>query len=691
METMKKLLILLFLLPLYVLGQYGDTQNFNDVGPGEYISMMVRKTLGGNRYGGLFELVGPPTHFTNVPDSFSTSAGGAHHGCGLTIGGRVACFGANGSGNLGLGNNTDQANPQFMTVDSLGNVITGHIIQVMCGGTRDWNTWLLLDDGSVYITGDAGLGTRGNGTEGGVTNRPVKIPFPAGIKIKQLVASDIGVALDQNGDVWTWGANGIGGGYWTPYLLAQGTATPNPLSPTKITGSWLPAGVKAKMVAGGSGVPSYFLGTDNHLYGWSYNTQYICIASGSDMSHSNMGAFRPWDITSLLGFTSPIDTIVVNSMWTMVKLHDGTIWGWGSNACANAGNGPGIDYNTYRQGNVPGGSLSPFAFDQGMGEAMVTTPIQLFKGKSNFTKIFGSDNISFFWFATDANDSLYFWGRDKGEISGRLKGCIDTCCEDMIGQYPNFADCNYPEYINPFKRNFVVRFSCFYCLANPSATLCPTYPVRTTGVTAPTPSAGSNQTISLSYTTLFGSTVLGTNSRGLKEVLWTCTIKPPGASAPLMPLQANDTITVSGLTTPGTYTFQYAVTDNNFKTGSSTVQVTVGAGSILPTVNAGVDQSFSLPKNSTTVTGTASGNGGATITGTTWTQTSGPNIASISFPASLSTLISGLIAGTYTFRLTATDSNSNTNYDELTVVVGNVPFSSGSILILKRAHNHRVK
>lgn len=688
---MKKLLTFLLILPLIVFGQFGTTDNAVDVGPGEYLSMYVKKTVAsGNRYGELYELVSIPTHFSNVPDSFTTSAGGPHHGCGLTIGGRVACFGDNSSGALGLHNFTDRSTPAFATTDSLGNTLS-HIIQVMCGGTRSWNTWLLLDDGSVLISGDASLGVRGNGTEGGTTNAFVKVPFPAGIRIVKLVASSIGNALDQNGDVWTWGANGVGGGFWSPYLLAQGTSTPNCVSPTKITGSWLPAGVHATMVAGGSGLPSYFLGSNGHLYGWSYNTYYLCVPGGADMSHSNMGAFHPYDLTTFLNLPAAIDTIVVNSMWTEVKLHDGTIWGWGSNACANAGNGPGIDYNTYHAGNIPGGTFSPFGWSQGLGEAMVTTPVQQFPGKSNFTKIFGSDNISFFWFAIDNHDSVFFWGRDKGEISGRLKGGTDTCCGNLIALYPNFADCNYPEYVNPFKRGFIVRFSCFYCLANPSATLCPTYPVRTSGVTPPIPSAGTNQTISQSYTTLLGTYVLGTNSRGLKEVLWTCTGKPPGAPNPIMPLVANDTIGVGGLTTPGTYTFTYTVTDNNFKTAASSVLVTIGAGTILPTVDAGSDQPFSLPKNSTTLVGTATGNGGATITSTTWTQQAGPNIANISFPNSLTTLVTNMIAGTYTFRLTANDSNGNTNYDEMNVVVSIVPFSSGSIILLKQGYHHRVR
>jgi len=70
-----------------------------------------------------------------------------------------------------------------------------------------------------------------------------------------------------------------------------------------------------------------------------------------------------------------------------------------------------------------------------------------------------------------------------------------------------------------------------------------------------------------------------------------------------------------------------------------------------------------------TLTGVATGNGGATISSTDWTQVSGPGTAVIGSASSLSTGVSGLVAGTYVFKLTATDDNSLTASGTVTITV----------------------
>lgn len=92
-------------------------------------------------------------------------------------------------------------------------------------------------------------------------------------------------------------------------------------------------------------------------------------------------------------------------------------------------------------------------------------------------------------------------------------------------------------------------------------------------------------------------------------------------------------------------------------------------GFIPPTVSAGSNQTITLPTNSTTLVGTATGNGGATISTHTWTQVSGPNSAVILTPSNTTTIVSGLIQGVYTFQLSATDNNSNTSINSMTVTV----------------------
>jgi hypothetical protein len=88
-----------------------------------------------------------------------------------------------------------------------------------------------------------------------------------------------------------------------------------------------------------------------------------------------------------------------------------------------------------------------------------------------------------------------------------------------------------------------------------------------------------------------------------------------------------------------------------------------------PTVSAGTAQTITLPTSTVTLDGTATGNGGATISSTDWTQVSGPGTATIGAASGLSTSVSGLVAGTYVFKLTATDDNSLTASATVTITV----------------------
>jgi hypothetical protein len=89
-----------------------------------------------------------------------------------------------------------------------------------------------------------------------------------------------------------------------------------------------------------------------------------------------------------------------------------------------------------------------------------------------------------------------------------------------------------------------------------------------------------------------------------------------------------------------------------------------------PTVSAGNDLTIQLPVSSVTLSGTATGNGGATIGSTVWTESSGPATAAVSDAAGLSTGVTGLMtAGTYVFQLKATDDNGLSTTAAVTVTV----------------------
>jgi hypothetical protein len=120
--------------------------------------------------------------------------------------------------------------------------------------------------------------------------------------------------------------------------------------------------------------------------------------------------------------------------------------------------------------------------------------------------------------------------------------------------------------------------------------------------------------------------------------------------------------------------FQVKATDNNGLSTTDAVTIIVLAAAppvnVPPTVSAGSDQTIQLPVSSVTLNGSASGNGGAIITSTGWTEASGPLTATIANAAGLSTAVTGLTtAGTYVFELQATDDNGLNTTSAVTITV----------------------
>lgn len=127
------------------------------------------------------------------------------------------------------------------------------------------------------------------------------------------------------------------------------------------------------------------------------------------------------------------------------------------------------------------------------------------------------------------------------------------------------------------------------------------------------------------------------------------------ASSITTPTTQNTTIT--GLV-QGTHRFQVTVTDTHQQDATAIATVTVNASGSA-TADAGPPQSITLPTSSVTLTG--SGSSGATTY--SWTCVGGPNPTSITIvsPTSVTTNVTGLIEGVYTFKLTINGGASSAN------------------------------
>ena len=131
---------------------------------------------------------------------------------------------------------------------------------------------------------------------------------------------------------------------------------------------------------------------------------------------------------------------------------------------------------------------------------------------------------------------------------------------------------------------------------------------------------------------------------------------------------ANEAIASASFSELGEFVFSLNVSDG---TNESNCQVTVlvrDENASAPYVNAGPDQSISVPASSITLYGEATDLDGD-IVAYQWTQVQGPSQASLIGQSSATLTASNLVIGSYTFRLTATDDDGLTGYDEAFVHV----------------------
>ncbi|HEY8971867.1 MAG TPA: T9SS type A sorting domain-containing protein [Puia sp.] len=142
------------------------------------------------------------------------------------------------------------------------------------------------------------------------------------------------------------------------------------------------------------------------------------------------------------------------------------------------------------------------------------------------------------------------------------------------------------------------------------------------------------------------------------------------------------TISNGGTITPtiggviaGSYVFQVTITSAAGTSTSDQVKLTVNPAPVANvfTVNAGPDVSITLPTNSVKLTGVATVQGSIGLAACNWTQVSGPNTATISNGGTITPTIGGVIAGSYTFKVTLTSTSGTSTSDQMTLTVNPAP------------------
>ena len=98
--------------------------------------------------------------------------------------------------------------PEDMTTSPASVSLPGSVAEV---ATSNSSEYALLTNGSVYAWGLGNAGQLGDGATKNSFTKPVRVRFPAGVKIASLpidvMPFDTGLAVDTKGYVWGWGDN----------------------------------------------------------------------------------------------------------------------------------------------------------------------------------------------------------------------------------------------------------------------------------------------------------------------------------------------------------------------------------------------------------------------------------------------------------------------------------------------------
>lgn len=178
-----------------------------------------------------------------------------------------------------------------------------------------------------------------------------------------------------------------------------------------------------------------------------------------------------------------------------------------------------------------------------------------------------------------------------------------------------------------------------------------TPPPATTTPDAPFPSFDPT-TRTLTYQHALGSSELEINHLG-------------GSYQPYAPVSVDD-----GIHNAGEWKARVKAITGRNASGSADSPAIVAKAMInqLPVANAGGDLTITLPTSSAQLMGTGTDADGR-IVDQKWDQTIGPTPAALSTPTLLNTAVSGLVEGTYQFRLTVTDDRGGTDTSLVTITV----------------------
>ncbi len=287
--------------------------NVRAISAGHFYSLFLKNDgtvwgLGNNEYGQLGHQNGRDSYYSpvKVPDikNVIKISAGVVHSMALKNDGTVWAWGLNSNGELGDGTYEDSSFP--VKVKNLSDVI-----QISAG---EFFSLALRNDGTVWAWGDNYSGNLGNGTEKNDTNKPQMVQNLYGIK--DISAGRHGcVALESDGDVWTWG-------WMVGYALENGSYK-NVLTPLKIIEK--------------SDIKKVFMGKLHQLFLKEDGT--ILGRMDNYSGQLGIGYFGYNPEPEVVETIDDLVQVSGGYLFSLGLKADGTVWSWGYNYYGQLGNG----------------------------------------------------------------------------------------------------------------------------------------------------------------------------------------------------------------------------------------------------------------------------------------------------------------------------------------------------------------
>jgi alpha-tubulin suppressor-like RCC1 family protein len=249
-----------------------------------------------------------------IPDGVTLAGltAGREHTCAEGSDGRAYCWGANASGRLGDGTDTDRRVPTAVQRPAGAATLTG-----LAAG--DGHTCAQGSDGRAYCWGMNRDGQLGDGT---ATHRlaPTAVNAPAGVALSGLTAGrGHTCAQGSDGQAYCWGGNVSG-------QLGDGTGTER-LVPTPVQ---TPAGVTlSSLTAGASHTCAH--GSDGRAYCWGLNGSGQLGDGASGNRRVPTAVYAPAGVT--------LSGLAAGDSHTCAGGSDGQVYCWGFNHHGQLGDG----------------------------------------------------------------------------------------------------------------------------------------------------------------------------------------------------------------------------------------------------------------------------------------------------------------------------------------------------------------